>query len=134
MSGFRYAARLLKGIAHPTRLAILQILREDGESCVCHLEHALGKRQAYISQQLARLRKVDLVHDRREGLNVYYALSSPAIGGLLDAVVEVARNPAQMDGYEINFDIIRADHCSTCPCPKCAGETEEAELLLKETR
>jgi ArsR family transcriptional regulator len=81
--GFRNVAKLLKGFAKPARLAILQVLHEDGECCVCHLEHALGQRQTYISQQLARLRHAGLVKDRREGLNEYYALSNPEIENLL---------------------------------------------------
>jgi DNA-binding transcriptional ArsR family regulator len=40
-----------KALAHPVRLQILDMLR-SGEVCVCHMETALGKRQAYISQQL----------------------------------------------------------------------------------
>ena len=39
---------LFKALAHPTRLQILDMLRR-GELCVCHIETALDKRQAYIS-------------------------------------------------------------------------------------
>jgi DNA-binding transcriptional ArsR family regulator len=49
MSGFDESAKLFKTLMHPARLEILEILRE-GEHCVCHIEAALGYRQAYISQ------------------------------------------------------------------------------------
>jgi len=54
------SAALFKLLSHPSRLAILQVLR-DGEECVCHMEAALGLRQAYISQQLMVLRQAGLV-------------------------------------------------------------------------
>lgn len=68
-----YAAesQLLKALAHPTRIAILEILRA-GEQCVCHIEAILGLRQAYISQQLMVLRRAGIITNRREGWNQYY--------------------------------------------------------------
>src|SRR3989304_8605298 len=92
MDGYRCTADLLKAIAHPTRLRILEALAEGGEACVCHLESVLGQRQATISQQLARLRRDGLVTDRRQGLNVFYTLVD---AGLL-ALVGGARQAAGM--------------------------------------
>jgi DNA-binding transcriptional ArsR family regulator len=63
MNGFEESARLFKTLMHPARLEILETLR-DGEHCVCHMEAALGYRQAYISQHLSVLREASLVHDR----------------------------------------------------------------------
>ena len=54
MDGYEQTAEMMKALSHPTRLQILEVLSEEGESCVCHLENRLGQRQAYISQQLAR--------------------------------------------------------------------------------
>src|SRR3989304_5668084 len=48
-------ARVLRALAHPERLAIVECLRH-GSVCVCHLTVALGRPQAYISQQLATLK------------------------------------------------------------------------------
>lgn len=84
MSAYRQVAELMKALAHPIRLQILEVLEEEGEACVCHLEARLSQRQAYISQQLANLRDVGLVKDRREGLNVYYALRPVAVSPLLE--------------------------------------------------
>ncbi len=134
MRGYRYAAKLFKGLAHPERLAILQVLRVDGESCVCHLEHALDQRQAYISQQLARLREVDLVTDRRDGLNVYYSLSNPATEALIDAAIELARGQLVARGAELVFERIHPDHRDTCPCPKCEAEVGVVEVATEAKR
>ena len=51
----------LKAMAHPVRLQILDMLRGGDEVCVCHMEAALRRRQAYISQQLMVLRDANLV-------------------------------------------------------------------------
>ena len=55
MADYDNLANLLKSIAHPVRLQIVDMLRQ-GEVCVCHIERSLDKRQAYISQQLMVLR------------------------------------------------------------------------------
>ena len=90
MDTLENAAALFKLLSHPSRLAILQVLR-DGEECVCHLEAALGLRQAYISQQLMVLRQVGLVTDRREGWNVFYRVVKPEVYALLDAALATVR-------------------------------------------
>ncbi|MFM8368324.1 MAG: ArsR/SmtB family transcription factor, partial [Chloroflexota bacterium] len=63
----------LEAIASPQRIAILLAIGK-GEACVCHLETALGLRQAYISQHLMALRKADILQDRREGRYVFYKI------------------------------------------------------------
>jgi DNA-binding transcriptional ArsR family regulator len=55
-------AALFRALMHPTRLAILEMLRDD-EECVCHMEAMLGLRQAHVSQHLSVLREAGLVDD-----------------------------------------------------------------------
>ena len=122
MEAFENAAALFKLLSHPSRLAILQILRE-GEECVCHMEAALGLRQAYISQQLMVLRQAGLVADRREGWNVYYRVTKPEVYALLDAALAAVAP----DGAR--FDLPRVQpQPAVCPCPKCNSRTTPAEL------
>lgn len=111
--------KLFKALAHPARLAILGVLRE-GEACVCHLEAALGYRQAYISQQLMGLREAGLLQDRREGWNIYYRVAKPQIFAVLDAAraltgtaVPAGRRPAGRPGRVPN-----------CTCPRCSPMSE----------
>jgi DNA-binding transcriptional ArsR family regulator len=101
-------AQFLKVLTHPTRLAILSILR-DGEHCVCHMEAHLGFRQAYISQQLSVLREAGLIQDRRDGWNVFYRVADPKVYSILDAVQSVV-------GETRVSSPIEPIHC---PCPKC---------------
>ena len=103
-------AQLLKTLSHPTRLAVLEILR-DGEQCVCHMEAMLGLRQASISQQLMVLREAGLVSVRRDGINVYYRVAKPWVFGLLDAVGAASGKPRSAVPHK---------HARrACPCPKC---------------
>ena len=101
-------ARLLKALAHPVRLQILDILRH-GDEYVCHLEAVLGRRQSYISQQLMILRDVGLVDSHKDGLHVFYRLVDSAMIPLLES----ALGPP-----ERKRDRNRA---SDCPCPKCTA-------------
>lgn len=112
METIEASAALFKVLAHPTRVAILQLLR-DGEACVCHLEAILGVRQAYLSQQLAVLREAGLIVGRREGWNVYYDIARPEIFTVLDAVVSLL--PAMTSETEA-LTFLAPPHCA---CPKC---------------
>ena len=102
---------IFKALAHPVRLQILDMLR-CGEICVCHIETALGKRQAYISQQLMILRESGLVETRKDGLQVFYRLVNPTVIEILEAVSD----PADEGGHAV-FD--------NCPCPACVEEALE---------
>ncbi|HEX2907596.1 MAG TPA: metalloregulator ArsR/SmtB family transcription factor [Phototrophicaceae bacterium] len=75
-------AVVFHALSHPVRLQILDLLR-GGEICVCQIEAALDKRQAYISQQLMVLRETGLVETRKEGLQVFYRLANPLVEDLL---------------------------------------------------
>lgn len=107
----RHVVRL-KAMAHPVRLQILDMLRR-GEVCVCHMEQALGKRQAYISQQLMVLREAGLVEARKEGLQVFYRL----VDGTAAALLNTALGPARHQ---------QPDVLPACPCPHCAEARSQA--------
>ena len=115
MSAYDNSARLFKALMHPTRLEILELLR-DGEACVCHLEAALGLRQAYISQQLSVLREAGLVQDRRVGWNSYYRVTQPQVFALLDVAQTMSGvNPAKAR-QQLSAKL------SSCDCPRCTPE------------
>src|SRR5574341_242740 len=120
MADFYASASILKALAHPLRLQIIDELGREGEACVCHLEWRIGERQAIISQQLGRLRDAGLVTDRREGMNVFYALTSPSIGALLDAA-SVAGDLHGSDSPTPHRSRQRKA-ARPCGCPKCRGK------------
>ena len=112
MDALEDTAALFKLLSHPSRLAILQVLR-DGEECVCHMEATLGLRQAYISQQLMLLRQAGLVTDRREGWNVFYRVVKPAVYALLDAAIATAQP------VDAPLPLTLHTQPVSCSCPKC---------------
>ncbi len=89
-SCYQREAELLGVLAHPLRLRILDLLR-DQEACVCDLQIALQQRQACVSQHLMALRDAGLVTGRKEGLRVYYQLRDPKILSVLDEVRAVSQ-------------------------------------------
>jgi len=103
-------AKLFKTLMHPARLSILDVLRRR-EACVCHLEAALGYRQAYISQQLMELRKNGIVEPRRDGLNIFYRVSKPDVFSVLDSVRKVLGDETQFNWPE---------KLPACTCPHCS--------------
>ena len=111
-------ARLFKALMHPARLEILDILR-DGEECVCHMEAALGYRQAYISQQLSVLRDAGLVQDRRDGWNIFYHVTDTQVYTLVDAA-------RRMTGDTPSAARRKPAKSAPCPCPRCNPVAEAA--------
>jgi ArsR family transcriptional regulator len=69
---------VIKALADPIRLRLLNLLAGRQEICVCHLHDALELPQPTVSRHLAYLRKSGLVAGRKEGLWVYYRLARPA--------------------------------------------------------
>ncbi|MFV9675739.1 MAG: ArsR/SmtB family transcription factor [Anaerolineales bacterium] len=124
MDGYEWQGSLMKALAHPARLQILEVLRSDGECCVCHIENILGQRQAYISQQLSRLREAGLVVDRREGLNVFYSLVDESISRLLEVTKKSAMDLASTNGVKLNFRQLEHDESCPCTCPNCAAKVD----------
>jgi len=100
-------------IASSQRIAILLAIGQ-GEACVCHLESALGWRQAYISQHLMALRKADILEDRREGRYVYYRLKNTSYLDLILASVDVCGL-----SKEAVFELINTQKYPSCECPHC---------------
>ncbi|WP_045834987.1 helix-turn-helix transcriptional regulator [Hyphomicrobium sp. 99] len=72
------ATEKIRVFAQPQRLMILSYLL-DGERGVAEIEKATGIGQPTLSQQLAELRRADLVVTRREAKLVYYRLASDSV-------------------------------------------------------
>ena len=107
MDPYRVQADLIKAMAHPTRLHLLDILAQ-GEACVCHLTTILGQRQPYVSQHLMVLREAGLVTDRKDGVMVYYRLADgrlPAIQALVREILAGLGRPVTLPDIPL------------CPCP-----------------
>jgi ArsR family transcriptional regulator len=80
----RFKADFFKALTHPTRIAILELLR-DGPLSVGELSEAIGIPGSAVSQQLAILRGRGIVDAARSGTTVRYSVPDPEVYALLDA-------------------------------------------------
>ncbi len=69
----RRKAEILKGLAHPVRIAIAEML-EDKELCACEIADRFPCDRTTTSKHLAVMRQLGILEDRREGQNVCYRL------------------------------------------------------------
>lgn len=83
----RFKAEFFQALAHPTRIAILELLRA-GEQSAGALIEKLGVEQANASQHLAVLRSKRIVVNRKAGNQVFYSVRHPLIVEVLDAMRE----------------------------------------------
>ncbi len=125
MNAYKRVAKILKALAHPARMRILETLLDEEEACVCHLEQRLGLRQAYLSQQLAKLRDVGLVRDRRDGLNNYYAIAAEGVDRLIKDARRLGTDLAALDGLELRFPPLAPASANPCGCPRCIANVPQ---------
>jgi DNA-binding transcriptional ArsR family regulator len=78
-----FKAEFFQALAHPTRIAILEQLR-DGELSAGVIMEKLGMEQANVSQHLAVLRSKQIVVNRKAANQVFYSVRDPLIIEVLD--------------------------------------------------
>ncbi|MBE9168888.1 helix-turn-helix transcriptional regulator [Pleurocapsales cyanobacterium LEGE 06147] len=86
-----FKADLFKILSNPVRIQILDTLRQE-EKSVNDIAQWLEVEASSVSQQLALLRRYNLVKGRREGNYIFYSINEPAIFKVLDAAKEVFNN------------------------------------------
>ena len=78
-----YKANIFRALSHPTRIAILEVLR-DHELSARTIQEKLGLEQANLSQHLAILRSHQIVVNRKDGNQVFYSIRYPVLVQVLD--------------------------------------------------
>jgi ArsR family transcriptional regulator len=87
-------ARVLKAMAHPSRLFIIEEL-EKGEQCVCDLTAMIGADVSTVSKHLSVLKQAGLVLDDKRGNQVFYRLRVPCILNFFGCVESVLESRAK---------------------------------------
>lgn len=87
-------ARVLKALAHPTRLFIIEELDKE-ERCVCDLTTMIGADVSTVSKHLSVLRQAGIVLDDKRGNQVFYRLRMPCILNFFGCVESVLESQAQ---------------------------------------
>ena len=83
-------AKVLKAMAHPSRLLMIEEL-EKSELCVCELTEMVGADVSTVSKHLSVLKQAGLVIDDKRGNQVFYQLRVPCIlnfFGCVESVLE----------------------------------------------
>ena len=79
---YQLKAEFFKTLGHPARIRVLELLSER-EHAVAEMLPQVGIEPSHLSQQLAVLRRANLVTSRKQGSTVYYSLTSPQVAELL---------------------------------------------------
>jgi len=79
-------SRMLKLLAHPHRLKVVEALEEMGEAPVHRIMERVGLDQAPMSQHLTLMRRAGLLDSRREGREIWYGLSDRRCLGILNCI------------------------------------------------
>lgn len=118
---FAKQAKLIKALAHPSRLEIIHLLRLHALT-VSQITQMLGARQAYVSQHLVILKQAQIVSASRAGKEIYYELADPRLLKASDLLHSlVADKPIPHSAEPKVVDPI----CQMALTPSTANYTEE---------
>lgn len=95
---FETKANIIKAMAHPTRLFIVDELSR-GERCVCELTAMVGDDVSTVSKHLSVLKAGGIVRDEKRGSQVFYSLRLPCVLAFFSCVDSIlAAEPSQTEG------------------------------------
>ena len=84
-------AKIMKALAHPARLLIVDVLASEGERCVCDLTELVGSDMSTVSRHLAQLKEAGIVEDDKRGQMVFYRLRVKCLTGLFNCIESVVK-------------------------------------------
>lgn len=84
-------ARIFKALGHPSRLLMVDALRE-GEKCVCDLQALVGDDMSTVSKHLSVLREAGVVTTEKRGTNIYYRLALCCLDTFLRCTGDVVKS------------------------------------------
>lgn len=125
---FKLHAELLKALAHPRRLEIVHLLR-DQELPVSDIHTMLDLPQANISQHLMVLRDAGVVKTRRDGKHIFYKLADNNIIKASDllrkVLIEQHKDTKLADEFALKMQelvpLVQDPVCQMRVSPKSAG-------------
>jgi len=85
----KMVADYFQSLAHPTRIEILELLKDKHEMCVCEIVEKLKKDQSNISRHLNALKTVGVVEFRGEGVRSFYKLKHKDVDKIIDLVKSI---------------------------------------------
>lgn len=98
-------AGILKALAHPTRIYIVDLIHREGPHCVQDLTQRVGVDTSTVSRHLSLLKNAGILQDRKEGTTVYYSLGCDCIGAFMTGLENVLLSKHSRD--QRLFDAVR---------------------------
>lgn len=90
-------ANVLKALAHPTRIYIVDLIEREGPHCVHDLTRRVGVDTSTVSRHLSILKNAGMLQDRKEGTTVYYSVACGCIADFMAGLEGVLRSKHQQD-------------------------------------
>jgi ArsR family transcriptional regulator len=84
-------AKVLKALAHPARLKLVDVLAEHDEVCVCDLTEAIGMEMSTVSRHLTLLKNAGILESDKRGQMVFYSLRVKCLKSLFGCIESVVR-------------------------------------------
>jgi ArsR family transcriptional regulator len=94
LAKYEAKATIIKAMAHPTRLMIIEELSKQ-EHCVCELTEMIGADTSTVSKHLAILKNAGVVADEKRSQMVYYRLTMPCTLNFLSCLETVIQDRAK---------------------------------------
>ena len=91
---FEARARIIKALAHPTRLFIVDVLSQE-KKCVCELTELIGADISTVSKHLSILKNAGLVYNEKQCCKVFYRLRTPCVLNFFSCIESVMRSLAE---------------------------------------
>lgn len=93
MARLEAQAQILKALAHPSRLLIVEELGK-GERCVCELTEMVGADTSTVSKHLSIMKNAGIVDHEKRGTSMYYTLKMSCVLNFFSCVNEVLKDRA----------------------------------------
>jgi DNA-binding transcriptional ArsR family regulator len=91
---YRHQSAVMKALAHPTRLFIIDLLSK-GPMCVCDITARVGADTSTVSKHLSVMKAAGIVEDHKQGLQVHYHLKTPCVTRFFSCASGVIRARAE---------------------------------------
>lgn len=85
-------SEILKALAHPTRIFIVDLLDREGPRCVCELAEEIGVDMSTVSRHLSQLKSAGILQDEKKGTTVYYSLACDCISDFMRGLEKILRS------------------------------------------
>ncbi|MCH8571566.1 metalloregulator ArsR/SmtB family transcription factor [Nesterenkonia sp. AY15] len=127
-------ANLFKGLSHPVRIRVLELLSVQAEVSVTELLAETTLEASHLSQHLAVLRRYDLVVSQRRGLQMFYSLAHPQVAELLAVAKELLQEILRTTERDLASALSAEPSAAATASPATVTDSSVASATSSGTR